>query len=233
MISFFQTHRQIIFIVTISAFLIATFVGMGAYVGYQKPTDAVATVGKNSISYRKYQQNLSRTMEMYREQGLTEIPEFLEKQIEMSVLNSLIGEELLYLSACDYGFYVSDYSVATTIKAMFSSDGNFDEGLYRNYVDRELRMKPNEFENDLRQSMMANEFRAMLVLSSKLLPGEAERVYMERNKSMKDFNKDEFSVSLKQEKAQALLNYYLNIFAEKYPVKNLLAQFSASDADAE
>ena len=111
MISFFSKHRRIVFIGTVSIFLVGVFVGLGAYVFTGGSQDAVAEIGGTKIPYQSFLMQVNRAMAGFKDSG-TEVNDILSKTIKQEVFREMVIEELLSREGAKLGMIVPDFEVA-------------------------------------------------------------------------------------------------------------------------
>lgn len=138
-----------------------------------------AMVNDVEISVPEYraakQQQVQRMRAMLGNQfdvALTNTPEF-----KTAVLDRLIEEELLVQAATDAGLSVSDGYLAARIHAIpefQGDDGKFSQDRYQRLLAQQ-GMSPQQFERQVRRSLLINQFVGSLSDSAVVVPQEVEQ----------------------------------------------------------
>ncbi|MCL4492702.1 MAG: SurA N-terminal domain-containing protein [Nitrospirae bacterium] len=184
MLKSMRKHAKFFYVLFVIVILSFVFWGVGTV---DKSTAvAVAEIGKEKITIEEYWRAYERMRELYREinkgQSLDEEAEKKLKLKEM-VLNSLIEERILLVSARELGITVSDRELqdAITGNPRFMRDGIFRQDVYFRTLQLE-RQTPEMFESSERQRLMLAKM-AGLIWSSvdaasidlKGLPGDEKK----------------------------------------------------------
>lgn len=128
----------------------------------------VAEVGGSCITLREYR------FELLKYAKLLENPTFASV-VKRLVLNSLITREALAKKAEGLGLVVSDEELLEVIKSNpnFQKDGKFSLELYKETLKR-LNLTPEEYEDILRKSLMAQKILKLIDRGVYVLPEEVE-----------------------------------------------------------
>ena len=229
MIGFLRRHRKPFFVATISIFLMGTFVGLGGYLFTSRDyTSAIAKVGSVKISYTRYLIRLNQYLDSLRSQG-AELTDENVAQIKQAMVRDMIVDQILLMKAEEWGVDVSDQELARDIRSTpaFQRNGVFDEGAYLSAVRSIFRDTPRTYEKRRRNIMKTTKFKQIIYHTAKLTPAEIREAYRAQNDgSLKDFdkNKDAFHNDLQQQRALALINYYLRQVSTQIDVRSFLAQ---------
>ena len=227
MISFFNRHKRAIFIATTATFLAGVFVGLSAYVGDSNAYNDVARVGKKTIPYAAFIQNVNRTMSVLRERSES-IPDVLQKQVEGQILQEMIIEEVMAQLAAEHGLRVTDFEVAADVQSSpaFMKDGVFNPIMYRQVLWRQLKMKPAEYEAERRKYRLSLKFRQLLMSAAKITPAEVKEEFLAEGNKEKDFAKAEQGAAreLLKLKTAAFMEAYLKQFTARHEVKSFLEE---------
>ncbi len=227
MISFFSKYRRIVFIVTVSVFLVGVFVGLGAYVFTGDSMEAVADVGGTKIPYRSFMMQVNRAAAGLKESN-TEVNEALMGTIKQEIFREMIIEELLSQQGGKLGMRVPDFEVAVEVQntPAFREGGQFSPRAYYQTVFNEFQMSPSEYEAWRKKSRLAGKFKQFVYTSVKVTPEEAAAYYMARNKSLKNFEKErvKYTEELTREKFGNLANYLLRQLTVRQEIKSYLEQ---------
>lgn len=177
--------------------------------------DAVAKVGKNKISYKDYSMAFDKAIQNYHQMGV-EVNEEIITMTRQRVLQGLINNEIMYISAEDYGIDVSNSEIAYEIRnfTMFNDkDGKFNKQAYEWAVNNVFRMNVKEFEHNIKKYKMALDFTNLFESISVVTPQEARTFYRVQNGKNLPVNKlAETSGLMRKVKQQALLNEYTKYF---------------------
>ncbi len=127
------------------------------------PVVAAATVNGEKITaaefQRSYQNQRARLQNML---GGIDISQIIpdENKYKKDILEQLVKEELIYQSAVDAGYRISDsylYQYIRTFPA-FQSDGKFDKELYKRVL-RQNMWSPAEYEDVVRKELTIQQYR--------------------------------------------------------------------------
>ncbi|MDD4004571.1 MAG: SurA N-terminal domain-containing protein [Elusimicrobiaceae bacterium] len=224
MISLMNKYKKSVFVATTTIFLVATLVGLGGYLGGGNAETYVVTIGDDiKVDSQQYQQMVNSKLEYYRQQGLP--TEALEPQIKRMIVNDLVTDAIFSQAAKDYGISVSDFEVSVVVRSQpaFFTDGKFNPQAYYRLIWDNYRVKPDVYEERIRQSRMAEKFKQLMAGGAMVMPDEAKAAYLAENKNLKDFEekKAEFTAGLQREKATELINYYL----KRYLASNKVVEY--------
>jgi peptidyl-prolyl cis-trans isomerase D len=231
MISFLQKHKTKIIIATTAGFLLAIFIGLGGYLRSDfRTANAAAKVGKTIVSYDQYQEKVNRTLDNMYANGVdaSKITDVIRKLLERRTLEQMILTEIFSQSANDYGIMVTDYEIADAIRnaPAFNRDGKFNREIYNMALARQLRMTPKEFEDEQKKTNAAMRFQSFLLNSAQITPLELKQAYLAQKGNLKGFEKDKdtFKQQLAQEKARAIMDMYVQRYANTHEVRNFVLE---------
>lgn len=215
MISLLRKYRRALIISIVVVFVASIgFMGISG-VRTMSMGDAVAKVGKNKISYKDYSMAYDKAIQSYHEMGV-EVNEEIINMIRQRVLQGLINNEILYISALEYGIGVSNAEIGYDIQnsAMFNDkDGKFDKRAYEWAVNNVFRMNVQEFENNIKKYKLSLDFNNLLESVSVVTPREAKTFYRVQNgKNMPSDKLEETAGLMRKAKQQALMNEYTKYF---------------------
>lgn len=227
MISFFSRYRRIVFLITVSIFLVGVFVGLGAYVFTGDSMGAVADVGGTKIPYQSFITQVNRAMNGFKESN-TEVNEAMTRTIKQEVFREMVIEELLSQQAKGLGMRVPDFEVAVEVQntQAFSENGAFSPRAYYQTVYNEFQMSPAEYETWRKKARLASKFKQFVYTSVKVTPEEAAAYYMAKNKSLKGFEKEraKYTDEIARDKFANLANYLLRQLTTRQEIKSYLEQ---------
>lgn len=166
MLKTLRKHAKYFYVLFFIVILTFIFWGVGPL---DKPTEiAIAEIGKDKISAEEYWRTYERARDFYRQIYREQFTQEMEDKLKLkeTVLNGLIEERLLLISAREIGLRVTDAELqeAITTDPRFIRDGVFKKDVYLKTLQLN-RLTPEFFENSLRQQLMVQKMR-MLILSS-------------------------------------------------------------------
>ena len=179
MISFLVKFKNIILIAIIVCFLGSLgFVGVGAFAEEYGPNAAVAKIGKEKIKYRDYERALRNAYQNLQEQDSQEEENLVREQLKKQVLQELLSQAALKQSALELGLGISDMEVAYAIKnnPAFNAAGSFNKQTYLWIIRNRLGMNAEEFEQEIKNAKIAENFQKILLFAAKTSPQEEEFV---------------------------------------------------------
>jgi len=145
--------------------LVFVFWGIGPG-GRGRSANAVATVNGEPIDMKDYLALHKRLTDYYRNILKDKFTPSVEKSLNLkkNAVAILIDRRLAVMDAEDKGIGVSKKEVQDTIGSMaaFQTDGVFNNDRYLSAL-RSERMKPDEFEDDVRKDLLVEKMRAGVV----------------------------------------------------------------------
>jgi hypothetical protein len=149
--------------------IIISFIGWG--VGTVDKTGGVevlAKVGGYKITTDEYWKTYDRVYRFYREIYKDKFDEETEKKLNLkeNVLDSMINEHVLLLTARQRGIGISDEELQDSIiyDPAFLKNGVFDKDVYLNRL-RLNRITPEYYESTKRQELTSNKMKRFIELS--------------------------------------------------------------------
>lgn len=226
MISFFSTHKRLIFTVVVVVFIGSIFFVSGE-VFTSSSMDAVANVGGKKIPYQRFLSQVRRATASFKDNG-TEVNQILETTIKQEVFREMVIEELLSQQGEKLGMRVPDFEVAVEVQntPQFREGGSFSPRAYYQTISNEFNMTPAEYENWRKKARLASKFKQFIYTSVKVTPDEAKAYYLAKNKSLNGFEKDraKYTDELAREKFANLANYLLRQLTTRQEIKSYLDQ---------
>ncbi len=144
----------------------------------------VAVVNGDVITLDDYRNAYNNLVERLRQSFGNQFNEdILETlRVKEQAINQLIDNRLLVQEAQRLKFRVSDEELTEAIMNIgaFQNAGAFDSRLYKNVLSR-LRLTPEEFEVDQRESMLTGKLRSLVTESVKVADQEAREWYNWQN----------------------------------------------------
>ncbi len=158
------------------------FAGVGSYLT-SSGGSAAAIVNGEEISQqtleRAYQNQRARMEAQYGE-GISSLfsSEGYTEQFRQSVLERLIGEELIKQKAQELGLRVSDRQIRDSILKMqeFQVGGEFNNDRFQGIL-RQNNFSPADFRDYLRVQLTREQLTRALTATAFVLPGEAEQAF--------------------------------------------------------
>ena len=216
MISFFTKFKNIILIAIIVCFLGSLgYVGVGAMNEAYGPNAPIAKVGKENIKYRDYDRTLKNAYQNLEAQETEEEDTLIREQLKQEVLQSLISGSALKQAALEMGLGVSDMEVAYYIKnsPLFNTTGSFNKDTYLWIIRNRLGMNAEEFEQEIKNGKLAENFQKVLVLTAKTSPQEEEFIQNTIFKG-KETAREQYMLL----KAQTLANNFSHDFNQSHQI---------------
>lgn len=152
--------------------------------------DRVATVDSRGISATEFRRRYLAQVNAYRTAygGKLDEATLRQMQIDQQVLQQMIQEHMELAEAQRLGITVSDQEVRTQILSMpaLQENGQFiGEQRYRQLLSTQNPpMTPADFEQQIRQSLMTDKFRAGLTEWMSILDAELESEYKLQNEKV-------------------------------------------------
>lgn len=163
MLKTMRKHARYFYFLFFLIILTFIFWGVGTV---DKPTDVmVAEVDKEKISVEEYWRAYERVRSAYRDQYKEQFNEEMEKKLNLkeNVLNTLLEEKVLLVSAKEMGINVSDKELQEAIinDPNFMRDGVFRRDIYFRTLELN-RLTPEAYENSLRQQLTILKMKRLI-----------------------------------------------------------------------
>ena len=159
--------------------LVFVFFGIGSF-GDDAQVQVVATVDDEPITVREFQRAYRNVEAGYREQYKEQFTPELARQMNLrqQTLDQLITARLFAREARRLGFRASDEEVRREIAAnpAFEGFGSFSTDRYRRLL-RALRLTPQEFEEQQRDSLVLQRFQRFIESSVRATDFEVDKLY--------------------------------------------------------
>ena len=159
--------------------LVFVFFGIGSF-GNDAQVQVVATVDDEPITVREFQRAYRNVEAGYREQYKEQFTPELARQMNLrqQTLDQLITAKLFAREARRLGFRASDEEVRREIAAnpAFEGFGSFSTDRYRRLL-RALRLTPQEFEEQQRDSLVLQRFQLFIESSVRATDFEVDKLY--------------------------------------------------------
>jgi peptidyl-prolyl cis-trans isomerase D len=198
--------------------VIITFIFWGVGTKDKSTTETVAEIGKEKVTveefWRAYERTRDTYREIYKDQPLDEIEKKLN--LKQMVLNSLLDERVLLVSARELGLTASDEDLQQAIISdpRFKRDGIFKKDIYQKTLAMN-RLTTDMYEGMLRDQLAVDKMRR-LILSSvdvtdiDLAGTQADPAKTAMMKQMALYNKRNAALRSFVEGAKTRMNFKIN-----------------------
>jgi peptidyl-prolyl cis-trans isomerase D len=166
MIKVMRKHAKYFYFLFFIVILSFIFWGMGG-VDDTGQSKVLAEVGEYKITTHEFWRSYDRASRIYREIYKDKFEEMMkEMNLKEQILDSMVDEHVLLISAQEMGIQVSDQELndAITQEPMFQRDGVFNKEIYVNRL-RLNRLTPEAYESMQRQELIVKKLRRLIELS--------------------------------------------------------------------
>jgi peptidyl-prolyl cis-trans isomerase D len=158
-----------------------------------------ATVDGVKISVQELDNSVTRQKQELRKRFGDQLP-FADSMIKQQVLDQLVNQKVLEGYTHDQGYRVSDLQLFSTIKSLFSQNGEFDRAVFENLV-RSRGMTIPQFEDELRSEIRVSQFgnglRSTAIVTDAELEHFAKLEAQQREISLLKFSVDNYIADVK------------------------------------
>ncbi len=177
MLQSMRKHARFFYILFFIVIISFVFWGVG---GLDQPTSvSVAEIGKEKITVEEYWRAYENVRNTYRDLYQGQLDEETEKKLQLkeTVLNNLIDQRVLLLTAKSLGIAVTDKELqdAITHDPRFMRDGVFRKDIYFRTLELS-RITPDQFENMMRQDRILLKMRRLIESSVDLTPADTKGI---------------------------------------------------------
>lgn len=163
MLKIMRRHARYFYFLFVLVILSFIFWGVGTL---DKPTAvSVAEIDSEKISIEQYWRAYERARDAYRETYKEKFDEEMEKKLNLkeSVLNALIEERVLLISARKLGLHVTDKELQDAIvnNPQFMRDGVFRKDIYFRTLELN-RLTASMYEETLREQLLLVKMRRLI-----------------------------------------------------------------------
>jgi len=153
----------------------------------------VAKVDQTEISRNQFEQAVSRQMQVLQQNFGGQDISGLKSNIEQTVLNQIIEEEILWQQADKQGLRIGNQWLAAQIQAIpnFHQNKQFSQEQYESVLSRQ-GLSPAMFEQDYRRSLTSDQWRKSL-LSTALWIESENQYYQALNQQSRQISYIQFS----------------------------------------
>jgi peptidyl-prolyl cis-trans isomerase D len=149
----------------------------------QMSTDAVATVGGQTITVAEIRQQLNQIKQT------NQVPPMLEPYYAQRILQQLLLQKEMEYEAGQLGIRVSNDEIADRIKlilpAAFNGDSPIAPDQYASLVQSRTQMSVPQFEEMVRQGMLQEKFQKLVTDGISAGPAEVQEEFVYRNQKVK------------------------------------------------
>lgn len=222
MIAFLSKHRKPIFIGTVATFLIAIFVGLGAY-AFIPDSEAVGEVRGEKLPYKMFSMKVNKITESLRNSG-ADMTDVLKKGIYQQVFSDMVVNEYLHQEAIKAGMKITDFEVAMQIQSnpAFIDGGRFNPRAYVQAINSEFAMNPKEYEDWLKYELLVSKYKEFLISGIKITDTEMAMIASAVNPKEFEKNRREYMNQYIKMKYSNMVNYMLTQFTKNNEVKNFI-----------
>jgi peptidyl-prolyl cis-trans isomerase D len=150
----------------------------------------VAEVNGQEISAAEFRRIYQQQIQMYRQSYGANVDERLLKQlgIDQRIVQQMVEQQVALAEAKRLGITASDAEVRERILALpaFQENGQFiGDQRYRQVLQVQMQMRPDEFENEVRSSIMTEKLQAALTGWMTVSDADVDREFARRNEKVK------------------------------------------------
>ena len=134
------------------------------------------------IEFYRYRDNFRR-----QNPQIAQLSPAESERVNIRILNFMIDEKLLSQKARELGFRISDQEVNEFIKSIpaFQIDGQFiGKDQYQERIRQIFNLNPGEFENILRQELLARKMEGFIYETALITEEELYNVYLRQNEKV-------------------------------------------------
>jgi peptidyl-prolyl cis-trans isomerase D len=184
MLNFMRKHARSWIVKILLGLVIIVFIFYFGSTRGRDKAQSLAIVNDRSITYGEFRQEYQNLIELYRRRVGEAFNDEMIKNMNLKkqVLDSLINQNILLEKALEMNVAVTNEEVRNSIANFpaFQRDGAFDNRLYQQAL-RYKRMKPEEFENLQKKSLIIAKVEAVFRESAKVSEQEIYDLYRLQN----------------------------------------------------
>lgn len=166
--------------------IIISFVFWGVGTVDKSTSVSLAEINGEKISVEEYWRTYERIRNIYKEAAKGQLGEDFEKKLRLKemVLNNLVEEKVLLVSAGQMGVTVTDDELQKSIMndPRFLRDGVYRKDVYFKTLDLN-RLTPESFEASVRQQLILNKLRGLIEASVDLSPSDIKDLPADEQKA--------------------------------------------------
>lgn len=223
MMTWLRKRNKEIMLFTFSTFLLGGVVFTGFQGFAQTAFSPVVVVNGDKVPYKRFETMLNRRV------AAEQTPPTEEKlaALKAATLQEIVQETAFLQESDRYELAATDNEVAAFLRGIpaFQQNGVFNQSLYLNILQQNLRTTPLEFEADRRRDIRRQKLIMLLSSGIKISEGEVrDRLSRMPEKQRKEFEKkpDEFRNALGQEQGNAAFQVWIQQVNQRLKVDNRL-----------
>ncbi|MBI5233281.1 MAG: SurA N-terminal domain-containing protein [Deltaproteobacteria bacterium] len=182
-----RKNSMIIILALFAIIVVFIFWGVGPTPTQKGGGSVIATVDGVEISANEYAKIYRRQLDYMRETFKEQFSEeFIERMnLKERTINMLVNRILVVKEAQKQGVRVEDKDVQSAVTQIpaFQKDGKFNEDLYFRVLEQN-RMKPAEFEDNVRQDILSDKMKAEVLKDVKVTTEEVRDHYTKENRKV-------------------------------------------------
>ncbi len=165
LMNFLRKYQFHIFVATMCIFFFGMFVGFGGYFFTAKSGsgDSIAEVNGESIPLRVFYSHYRRALAQVQQPGKP-LEDAARQQKRDETVRDLVQGIVFSKEAERYGIRVPDKQVVINLtqQPAFQEKGGFNPRMYMQYLQSELHMSPQDFEEEQRRSLAFFKLRWLI-----------------------------------------------------------------------
>jgi hypothetical protein len=177
MMNTLRKYQYQIFLVTMCIFFFGMFVGFGGYffAGKGGGSDAIAEVDGEKIPLRTFYSHYRQSLDQIQRTGKP-VEDAAKQQKRDEVTRDMVQAIVFAREAERFGLQVPDKQVVISLAQQpgFQEKGVFSPRLYMQYLQSELRMSPQDFEEEQRKAIAFFKLRWLIQSCIKVTDKEFE-----------------------------------------------------------
>ena len=206
MIKAMRKHAKYFYFLFFIVILSFIFWGIGGVDDDTGQRQVLAEVGEYKITSQEFWRIYERTSRFYREIYKDNCDEMMKKMdLTEKILNSMVDEQVLLISAQEMGIQISDeeLSDAITQEPMFQRDGVFNKEIYLKRLQLS-RLTPDAYESMKRQELTVKKLRRLIELSVDT-SGIDEQVQISGNEQIANMFKQQMLNDMKEKAVKSFI----------------------------
>lgn len=230
MMNFFQKYKLHIGGGLIVFFVLSIFVGFGGFFVPGAPTDTIVSVDGEKIPLYRVLNHYQRALNQV-QPGVV-LDEAGRRQKRDEAIRDLVTSIAYKKEAKKYGVLVPDLQVRNSLAQIpaFQQNGQFSPEAYGRALGQQLKVTPQEFEEEQRNSIAFFKLRWLIQSSLGLTEDELNRAYAIRGPAFAKANptlkpaqvREAFRNRLLEEKTMWVFNQWLTQVGSQLKVKTYL-----------
>lgn len=214
MLKTMRKHAKFFYFLFFIVILSFIFWGVGTL---DKPTAvSVAEIGRERITVEEYWRAYENVRQQLKDIYKGQLTDEMEKNLKLkeTVLNNLIDEKVLLISASELGVEVTDKELQDAIvnDPRFMRDGIFRKDIYFRTLDIN-RLTPEMFENSMRQQLTLLKMRRLIGSAIDVNPMDLKSISGDEKKIA------EAKQAILAEKTNAAIRSYVDSIKQRMKVK--------------